>query len=119
MSKRIALLGMPNTGKSTLFNRLTGASARVGNWPGVTVDLLSAKILVGGDMVEIVDLPGIYDLHGYSDDEKVVRHFLEQQALDLLIVPVNALQLDRHLVLPLQLAELGLPVLVQIGRAHV
>lgn len=115
MSKRIALLGMPNTGKSTLFNRLTGASARVGNWPGVTVDLLTAKILVGGDLVEVVDLPGIYDLHGYSDDEKVVRHFLEGQALDLLLVPVNALQLDRHLVLPMQLAELGLPVLVLVN----
>ena len=115
MSKRIALLGMPNTGKSTLFNRLTGASARVGNWPGVTVDLLSARIMVGGDMAEIIDLPGIYDLHGYSEDEKVVRHFLEQQALDLLVVPVNALQLDRHLVLPVQLAELGLPVLVLVN----
>lgn len=115
MTKRIALLGMPNTGKSTLFNRLTGASARVGNWPGVTVDLLSAKIVVGGDMVEVIDLPGIYDLHGYSDDEKVVRHFLEQQPLDLLVVPVNALQLDRHLVLPVQLAELGLPVLVLVN----
>ncbi|HEX5392975.1 MAG TPA: ferrous iron transport protein B [Rhodocyclaceae bacterium] len=115
MAKRVALLGMPNTGKSTLFNRLTGASARVGNWPGVTVDLLSARILVGSNMVEVIDLPGIYDLHGYSDDEKVVRHFLEQQALDLLIVPVNALQLDRHLVLPLQLAELGLPVLVLVN----
>lgn len=115
MSKRIALLGMPNTGKSTLFNRLTGASARVGNWPGVTVDLLSAKILIGGDMVEVVDLPGIYDLHGYSDDEKVVRHFLERQALDLLVVPLNALQLDRQLVLPLQLAQLGLPVLVLVN----
>ncbi len=49
--KRIALLGMPNTGKSTFFNRLTGASARIGNWPGITVDLLSAKILLGADMV--------------------------------------------------------------------
>lgn len=115
MSKRIALLGMPNTGKSTLFNRLTGASARVGNWPGVTVDLLSARILVGGDMVEIIDLPGIYDLHGYSEDERVVRHFLEHQSVDLLLVPVNALQLERHLVLPLQLAELGLPVLVLVN----
>ena len=60
---------MPNTGKSTFFNRLTGASARVGNWPGITVDLLGAKILLGGDMVEVVDLPGLYDLHGFSEDE--------------------------------------------------
>ena len=67
--KRIALLGMPNTGKSTLFNRMTGGTARVGNWPGITVELLSGKILLGDDMVEIIDLPGIYDLHGFSDDE--------------------------------------------------
>ena len=71
--KRIALLGMPNAGKSTFFNRLTGASARVGNWPGVTVDLLGAKVLIGANMVEAVDLPGIYDLQGFSEDEEVVR----------------------------------------------
>ena len=74
--KRIALLGMPNTGKSTLFNRISGASARVGNWPGITVDLMSAKVLLGGHIAELVDLPGIYDLHGFSEDEQVVRHFL-------------------------------------------
>ena len=71
--KRVALLGMPNTGKSTLFNRLTGAHAKVGNWPGLTVELLSAKLLVGDQMVQLVDLPGIYDMHGFSDDEKVVH----------------------------------------------
>jgi ferrous iron transport protein B len=113
--KRIALLGMPNTGKSTLFNRLTGASARIGNWPGVTVDLLSAKLLLGGNMAELVDLPGIYDLHGYSEDEKVVRHFLEQQEVDLLLVSVNATQLERQLVLPLQLLQLGIPLVVVVN----
>ncbi len=113
--KRIALLGMPNTGKSTLFNRLSGASARVGNWPGVTVDLFTAKIIVGGDMVELVDLPGIYDLHGYADDEKLVRHFLEAQQLDLLAVLVNAAQLDRQLVLPLQLKQLGFPIVLLVN----
>ncbi|CAG4884907.1 Fe(2+) transporter FeoB [Georgfuchsia toluolica] len=115
--KRVALLGMPNTGKSTLFNRLSGASARVGNWPGVTVDLMTAKIMVGGDMAEIIDLPGIYDLHGYADDEKVVRHFLEQQKVDLLVVLVNAVQLERQLVLPLQLKELGFPLVVLINMS--
>lgn len=113
--KRIALLGMPNTGKSTLFNRLTGASARVGNWPGVTVDLLAARILLGGAMVEVVDLPGVYDLHGYSEDEKVVRHFLNEQANDLLVVVVNATQLERQLVLPMQLAALGVPMVVLVN----
>ena len=115
--KRIALLGMPNTGKSTLFNRLSGASARVGNWPGVTVDLMTAKIIVGGDMVEVIDLPGIYDLHGYADDEKVVRHFLEQQAVDLLVVLVNAVQLERQLVLPLQLKALGFPIVLLLNMS--
>ena len=95
--KRIALVGMPNTGKSTFFNRVTGASARVGNWPGITVDLFASKILLGADMVEIVDLPGIYDLHGFSDDERIVRHFLEDAAVDLVAVVINAAQIDRQL----------------------
>ncbi|MEZ0238999.1 MAG: FeoB small GTPase domain-containing protein, partial [Methylophilaceae bacterium] len=100
--KRIALLGMPNTGKSTLFNRISGASARVGNWPGITVDLMSAKILLGGHIAELVDLPGIYDLHGFSDDEQVVRHFLENNEIDLVILVLNTSQVDRQLSLALQ-----------------
>ena len=82
--KQIALLGMPNTGKSTLFNRLTGAHARVGNWPGITVELLASKLLMGDQIVQLVDLPGIYDLGGYSEDERVVTTFLEQQRPDLM-----------------------------------
>jgi len=73
--KRIALIGMPNAGKSTLFNRMSGASAKVANWPGVTVDLLSAKLLIAGKMAELVDLPGIYDLHGFSDENKLLGIF--------------------------------------------
>ena len=113
--KLIALLGMPNTGKSTLFNRLSGRSARVGNWPGITVSLLRARILVGNSMAELVDLPGIYDLHGYADDERLVRHFLENQPIDLAVVLLNANQLDRQLFLTLQLQELGFPVLVVVN----
>lgn len=113
--KRIALLGMPNTGKSTFFNRLTGSVARVGNWPGITVDLLAAKILMGGDMVEVVDLPGLYNLHGYSEDELVVRHFLEKNPVNLLAVVANASQLDRQLALVLQLKELGLPMVLLLN----
>ena len=106
--KRIALLGMPNTGKSTFFNRLTGASARIGNWPGITVDLLSAKILLGADMVEVVDLPGLYDLHGFAEDEQVVRRFLQNNPVDLLCIILNATQIDQQLPLALQLCRLGL-----------
>jgi len=113
--KRIALLGMPNTGKSTLFNRLTGAAARVGNWPGVTIDLLSARIILGTDMVELVDLPGIYDLHGFSDDERVVRRFLENNPVDLVCVILNAAQLDHQLGLALQLRQLGLNTVVLVN----
>ena len=113
--KRIALLGMPNTGKSTLFNRLSGASARVGNWPGITVDLMSAKILIGGHIAELIDLPGIYDLHGFSDDEQVVRHFLSNNEVDLAIIVLNSSQIDRQLSLALQIKNLGLPAILLLN----
>jgi len=115
--KRVALIGMPNTGKSTLFNRLTGSSARVGNWPGITVDLMTAKILVGAHMAEIVDLPGIYDLHGYSDDESVVRTFLQGTPVDLVLLIVNAVQIERQMALVLQMRALGLPAMLLLNMA--
>ena len=115
--KRIALLGMPNTGKSTLFNRISGASARVGNWPGITVDLMSAKILLGGHIAELIDLPGIYDLHGFSEDEQVVRHFLTNNPIDLLIVLLNSTQIERQLSLLLQIKKLGFPVVLVLNMA--
>lgn len=117
MSKRIALVGMPNTGKSTLFNRLTGAGARVGNWPGLTVELLSAKLLLGDAMVELVDLPGLHNLHGFSEDERVARHFVETQPLNGILVVLNATQLERQLALVLQLKALGLPMLLALNMA--
>jgi len=113
--KRIALVGMPNTGKSTLFNRISGASARVGNWPGITVDLMSVKILLGSHIVELVDLPGLYDLHGYSEDEQVVRHFLSNNPVDLIMIVLNSSQIDRQLSLALQLRTLGIPALLMLN----
>lgn len=113
--KRIALLGMPNTGKSTLFNRISGASARVGNWPGITVDLMSAKILLGGNIAELIDLPGIYDLHGFSEDEQVVRHFITNNPVNLLIVVLNSTQVDRQLSLLLQIKKLGFPIVLALN----
>ncbi|HWU33636.1 MAG TPA: ferrous iron transport protein B [Methylovorus sp.] len=115
--KRIALLGMPNTGKSTFFNRVSGASSRVGNWPGITVDLMAAKLLLGGHIVEIIDLPGIYDLHGFSDDESVVRHFLENNDVDLAIIVLNGSQIDRQLSLALQVKALGLPSMLLLNMS--
>ncbi len=115
--KRIALLGMPNTGKSTLFNRLSGSSARVGNWPGITVALMSAKILMGGHIAELIDLPGLYDLQGYSDDEQVVRHFLSNNNLDLVIIVANSAQIDRQLSLAIQIRALGLPSMLILNMS--
>jgi len=113
--KRIALLGMPNTGKSTLFNRLSGASARVGNWPGITVDLMCAKILTGSHIAELIDLPGLYDLHGFSDDEQVVRHFLSNNEVDLVCIVLNSTQIDRQLSLALQIRNLGIPAILLLN----
>ncbi|GAA4031387.1 ferrous iron transport protein B [Actimicrobium antarcticum] len=115
--KRIALLGMPNAGKSTFFNRLTGASARVGNWPGITVDLLGAKVLIGASMVDVVDLPGIYDLQGFSEDEEVVRRFLSSNPVDLALVILNTAQIERQLSLVLQLKNLGVPMVVLLNMS--
>jgi ferrous iron transport protein B len=113
--KRIALLGMPNTGKSTLFNRLSGSSARVGNWPGITVDLHAVKTFLGGHMVELIDLPGIYDLQGLSEDEKIVQSFINNNKIDLAIVVLCSAQIERQLSLLLQLQKLNIPCVLALN----
>jgi ferrous iron transport protein B len=115
--KRIALLGMPNTGKSTFFNRFTGAHASIGNWPGITVDLMVAKIQLGDERVEVVDLPGIYDLRGFSADEAVVCQFLAETPLNLVLIILNSTQLDRQLSLALQIKQLQLPTVLLLNMA--
>jgi ferrous iron transport protein B len=115
--KQVALVGMPNTGKSTLFNRLTGSHARVGNWPGITVELHSAKLLIGAHIIQLVDLPGIYDLRGYSEDERVVTTFLSQEHPDLIIVVMNASQLDRQTSLLSELMAYGIPLLAVLSMS--
>lgn len=114
---RVAFLGMPNTGKSTLFSALSGHHAHIGNWPGLTVDLMAATVQWEGQTVELVDLPGLYDLRGLSEDEAVVRRFLETTPLQLLVVVLNASQVDRQLRLALQVKALGLPVVVALNMA--
>ncbi len=115
--KQVAVLGMPNTGKSTFFNRLTGANASTGNWPGITVDLLVTKIKIGQQETQVVDLPGIYDLRGFSEDEEVVRRFLESNPVHLVIIILNSTQLDRQISLALQIKHLGLPALLLLNMA--
>ncbi|GGA40426.1 ferrous iron transport protein B [Okeania sp. KiyG1] len=108
---------MPNTGKSTFFNRITGVSAHVGNWPGVTVDLLQANVKINDETTEFVDLPGIYNFNGFSEDEKVVQTFLESYAIDLVLVIINAAQIDRQIRLPLQIKALGLPAVLMLNMS--
>ena len=115
--KKIAVLGMPNTGKSTFFNRIAKSNATIGNWPGMTVDLMVAKAKLGEQEVQVVDLPGIYDLHGFSEDEEVVRRFLETTPVHLLIMILNTTQLDRQISLALQVKSLHLPVVLLLNMA--
>ena len=115
--KRIAMLGMPNTGKSTLFNRLTGSHAKVGNWPGLTVDLMTARLLIGDQIVQLVDLPGIYDIDGYSEDERVVTRFIAENTIDIGLFVLNVTQIDRQLPLLLQVLNQNFPVVVVLNMA--
>lgn len=117
MLKRIAVLGMPNTGKSTFFNRFTGATASVGNWAGMTVDLMVAMLKLGNDVTEVIDLPGIYDLRGFSEDEIVVQKFLESTPVHLVIIILNTAQIDRQLSLALQIKHLGIPAILLLNMA--
>ena len=94
---RVALVGMPNTGKSTLFNRLTGGHAHIANWPGLTVDLLRGRLPSDptGRPFELIDLPGVHDLTGRSEDEAIVQRFLAGTPPDLMVLVVNATQIGR------------------------
>ena len=114
MSLRIALAGNPNCGKTTLFNKLTGASQRVGNWPGVTIDKKVGKIR-GSDGAELVDTPGIYSLSPYSPEEIVTRNFLLDEDPDAVINIVDATNIERNLFLTMQILDTGLPTVVALN----
>ena len=116
-NKRVVFVGQPNTGKSTFFNRVTNATAGVANWPGLTVDFMQAEITKDDKTIEFVDLPGIYDLDGFTEDEKVVQDFLQNYSIDLIVCVVNASQIDRQIMMPLQIKNLGLPCLVVLNMA--
>ncbi len=117
----IALIGNPNCGKTTLFNNLTGAHQKVGNWPGVTVEKKSGTMMLGDQSVEIVDLPGIYSLEQdyLGLDEIIARDFLRQESYDLVINIIDATNLERNLVLTQQVLEASQNVVVALNMVDV
>lgn len=118
MIKKIALAGNPNSGKTTLFNALTGANQSVGNWPGVTVEKKEGY-LRGKKEVRIIDLPGIYSLSPYSPEERVARNYLRDEAPDAIINIIDGSNLERNLYLTTQLAELSIPVVAAVNMIDV
>ncbi len=118
MKMKIALAGNPNSGKTTLFNALTGANQFVGNWPGVTVEKKEGKLKKHSD-VTITDLPGIYSLSPYTLEEVVARNYLIDERPDAILNIVDGTNLERNLYLTTQLCELGIPVVVAINMMDV
>ena len=118
MELRIALAGNPNSGKTTLFNALTGSNQFVGNWPGVTVEKKEGR-LKKHDGIVITDLPGIYSLSPYTPEEVVARNYLIGERPDVILNIVDGTNLERNLYLTTQLTELGIPVVVAINMMDV
>ena len=118
MNIKIALAGNPNSGKTTLFNALTGANQFVGNWPGVTVEKKEGKLKKHSD-VTITDLPGIYSLSPYTLEEVVARNYLIDERPDVILNIVDGTNLERNLYLTTQLCELGIPVVIAINMMDV
>ena len=112
---KVALVGNPNCGKTTLFNALTGSNQYVGNWPGVTVEKKEGEARLGGVQFTVVDLPGIYSLSPYSMEELVARKFIIEEQPDAIIDIVDATNLERNLYLTMQLLELERPVVLAVN----
>lgn len=115
---QIALAGNPNSGKTTLFNALTGSNQYVGNWPGVTVEKKEGKIKGHKDVI-VTDLPGIYSLSPYTLEEVVARNYLIEERPDAVLNIVDGVNLERNLYLTTQLAELGIPMVVAVNRIDI
>lgn len=116
---KFALAGNPNSGKTTLFNALTGSTAHVGNWPGVTVDRKEGTYRLASEKVSIVDLPGIYSLSPYTPEEVVSRNYILGGEPDLVINIVDATNLERNLYLTTQILEADIPVIVALNMMDV
>lgn len=115
MPQKIALAGNPNSGKTTLFNQLTGSTAHVGNWPGVTVERKEGTYKKAGTDLQIIDLPGIYSLSPYSPEEVVARNYILTDHPDAIINIVDGTNLERNLYLTTQILETGVPVVIALN----
>ncbi|MBE6739937.1 MAG: ferrous iron transport protein B [Ruminococcaceae bacterium] len=118
MSIKIALAGNPNSGKTTLFNALTGSNQYVGNWPGVTVEKKEGKLKKNEDII-VTDLPGIYSLSPYTPEEVVARNYLVNERPDVILNIVDGTNIERNLYLTTQLMELGIPVVIAINMMDI
>ena len=118
MAIKIGLAGNPNSGKTTMFNNLTGAKQYVGNWPGVTVEKKSGKIK-GHKDVELVDLPGVYSLSPYTLEEVVTRNFMIDDKPDAIINIIDASNIERNLYLTTQILELGIPTVIALNMIDI
>lgn len=117
--KRFALAGNPNSGKTTLFNSLTGSTAHVGNWPGVTVDKKEGTYKKCDEPISIIDLPGIYSLSPYTPEEVISRNYILDEKPDCVINIVDATNLERNLYLTTQLLEMDVPVVVALNMMDI
>ena len=111
----VALTGNPNTGKSTIFNELTGARQKIGNWPGVTVDKKVGYTRHKDRAISIIDLPGTYSINARSPEEKIVIDFLMNNKLDLVMDVIDSSNIERNLFLTVQLLEKGIPLLIDLN----
>ncbi len=115
----VALAGNPNTGKSSIFNLLTGANQHVGNWPGKTVSRSHGSFEHAGRTVEIVDLPGTYSLNASSPEEMIARDYLLGNEPDVVVVVADAANLERNLYLAVQVLEIGVPTILVLNMTDV
>ena len=112
----VALLGNPNVGKTTVFNILTGSNQYVGNWPGVTIEKKEGFM---GDNIKIVDLPGIYAMDTFSNEEKLSKSFLENEEVDVIVNVVDASNLSRNLYLTTQLMQFNKPIVILLNMTDI